>query len=91
MHGGMLRVLALLPGPQPERAAAIIWRLCFWQGGEQEHWIEAWTATRVSSHSPASRPSLWEVLCDAALNLCHKETGSVGLEVRRVLPRFVCE
>lgn len=51
--------------------------------------MEAWTVTLVSSHSPASRPLSWEVLYGAALILCHKETGSVGLEVRRVLPCFV--
>lgn len=41
-------------------------------------------------HSPASHPSLWEVPLDTALNLGHNQTGSVGLEVRRVLPCFVC-
>lgn len=44
----------------------------------------------VISHPPASRLSLSEVLHDTTLNLCHNQTGSVGREVKRVLPCFVC-
>ena len=65
-----------------------MWHFCFWKGGEQEHWIEARTVTLVSGHSPASHPSCFagKFLQDSALNLCHKQTGSVRLEVKKVLP-----